>query len=306
MSTEPIPVTRKVTVPELRRRKAAGERFCVVTAADYPSARAAEAAGIDVVLVGDSLGMVELGYPTTLRVTMDEMVHHARAVSRGARRPLLVGDMPFLSYQVRPDDAVSNAGRFVKEAGLDAVKLEGGRVSLPAVAAILSAGIPVMGHVGLTPQSINLLGGYRTQGRDADGARRVLDDARALEEAGCFSIVLEAIPSRLAAAVTSRLSVPTIGIGAGPSCDAQVLVSHDLLGLNPDQPPRFVKRYEALYDRMVDALKAYRADVVSGEFPAEEHGYSMPEAEWHAFEERLDSEESGRSALARRGPREAA
>ncbi len=290
MSKEPLPIQRKVTAPGLRRRKEAGEKFSVVTACDFPSAHAAEEAGIDVLLVGDSLGMVELGYQNTLPVTMDEMVHHCRAVSRGARRPLLVGDMPFLSYQVRPEEAVANAGRFVKESGMDAIKLEGAGPMLGAVRAILDAGIPVMGHVGLTPQSIHRLGGYRVQGKDREGARRVLDDALALEEAGCFAVVLEAVPARLAALVTSRLRIPTVGIGAGAGCDAQVLVAHDLLGLLPGVTPRFVKRYESLYERMVKALSAYRADVESGAFPAAEHTYEMPDEEWDALEAEFPGE----------------
>ncbi len=236
MSKEVSLHKNKVTAPELLRRKERGERFSVVTAADYPSARAAEEAGIDLLLVGDSLAMVELGYPNTLPVTMDEMVHHCRAVARGARRPLLIGDMPFLSYQIRPEDAVANAGRFVKDGGMDGVKLEGGCDMVATVRAILAAGMPVMGHVGLLPQSIHRLGGYKVQGKDHESARRVLDDALALEEAGCFAIVLEAIPARLASLVTARLKIPTIGIGAGAGCDAQVLVSHDLLGLLVERP----------------------------------------------------------------------
>lgn len=283
MSKHSRVVREKVTVLDLLRLKKRGERFSVLTATDYPSARACDEAGVDVLLVGDSLGMVELGYETTLPVTMEEMLHHARAVARGARRPLLVGDLPFLSYQVRLDEAVSNAGRFVKEAGMNAVKLEGGRDRVPAVRAILSAGIPVMGHVGLTPQSSNRLGGFRVQGRDRDAARKILDDALALEQAGCFAIVLEAVPARLAALVTSRLSVPTVGIGAGAGCDAQVLVAHDLLGLLPEEPPRFVKRYESLYERMVASFRAYREDVAAGAFPAEANGYEMPEDEWSAL-----------------------
>ncbi len=290
MSKEPVPIQRKVTAPGLQRRKEVGEKFSVVTACDLPSARAAEEAGLDVLLVGDSLGMVELGYQNTLPVTMDEMIHHCRAVSRGARRPLLVGDMPFLSYQVRPAEAVANAGRFVKEGGMDAVKLEGAGPMLGAVRAILDAGIPVMGHVGLTPQSIHRLGGYRVQGKDRESARKIMDDALALEAAGCFAVVLEAVPARLAALVTSRLLIPTVGIGAGAGCDAQVLVAHDLLGLLPGVTARFVKRYESLYERMVEALSAYRVDVESGVFPAAEHTYEMPDEEWDALEAALGEE----------------
>ena len=307
MSKEPFPIQRKVTAPGLRRRKESGEKFSVVTACDFPSARSAEEAGIDVLLVGDSLGMVELGYQNTLPVTMDEMVHHCRAVARGARRPLLVGDLPFLSYQVSPGEAVANAGRFVKEGGMDAVKLEGAGGMLGAVRAILEAGVPVMGHVGLTPQSIHRLGGFRVQGKDRESARRILDDALALEEAGCFSVVLEAVPGRLAALVTSRLRIPTVGIGAGVACDAQVLVAHDLLGLLPGVTARFVKRYESLYERMTEAFSAYRADVESGAFPMAEHAYEMPDEEWEALEAELSDAEAvpeRRAAVRdRRGPR---
>jgi 3-methyl-2-oxobutanoate hydroxymethyltransferase len=293
MSKEPIPIYRKVTFPELLRRKEAGRRFSVVTACDYPSALASEEAGIDVLLVGDSLGMVELGYSNTLPVTMDEMVHHARAVSRGARRPLLVGDLPFLSYQIDPKEAVANAGRFVKEGGMDGVKLEGAGPMLDAVKGIVAAGIPVMGHVGLTPQSVHHLGGFKVQGKDRYGAWKILEDALALEGAGCAAIVLEAIPARLAEAITSRLQIPTIGIGAGPGCDGQVLVAHDLLGLLPGVTPRFVRRYESLYERTVEALRSYRSDVEGGSFPAAEHLYEMPEEEWLAWKARLDRENNG-------------
>jgi 3-methyl-2-oxobutanoate hydroxymethyltransferase len=237
---------------------------------------------VDGILVGDSLAMVVLGHPNTLSVTMDEMLHHARAVARGAQRPLLIGDMPFLSYQADEAEAVRNAGRFL-QAGMDAVKLEGGRPVAPTVAALVRAGIPVQGHVGLTPQSIHALGGWKVQGRTADAARALLEDALALEDAGCFSIVLESVPDRLAAYLTDRLSIPTIGIGAGAGTSGQVLVAHDLLGLFDRFTPKFVKRYAELGAAMREAFAAYRADVAARAFPGPEHSYSMTDEEWDAF-----------------------
>jgi len=265
----------KVTTLALRRKKAAGERITMLTAYDYPTALALDQAGIDSILVGDSLGMVVLGYDNTLPVTMDEMIHHCRAVARGARRPLLIGDMPFLSYQVSPEEAVRNAGRFLQQGGMDAVKVEGGRERLPAIGAILQAGIPVMGHVGLTPQSIHQLGGFRPQGRTAQAAVKLLGDAIALEEAGCFAIVLESIPQEWGEEVSRRLSIPTIGIGAGAGCDGQVLVTHDLLGLFERFTPRFARQYADLHGEMKRAFAAYIRDVEAGQFPATEHSLAM-------------------------------
>jgi 3-methyl-2-oxobutanoate hydroxymethyltransferase len=256
----------------------------MLTAYDYPTALALEREGIDAILVGDSLGMVVLGYPNTLPVTMNEMLHHCRAVARGARTPLLIGDMPFMSYQVSVEEAVRNAGRFLQEGGMEAVKLEGGRERLAAVRAIVQAGIPVMGHLGLTPQSLGLLGGFRPQGRTASAAKDLLEDALALEEAGCFSIVLESIPARLAALVSQELSIPTIGIGAGVDCDGQVLVTHDLLGLFDRFTPRFVKQYADLNAVMRQAFHAYMGDVTARRFPAEEHSVEMPDEEWQALQ----------------------
>ncbi|MDO9348775.1 MAG: 3-methyl-2-oxobutanoate hydroxymethyltransferase, partial [Anaerolineales bacterium] len=224
-------VRKKVTTLTLRQKKARGEPISMLTAYDYPTALAMDQAGLDAILVGDSLGMVVLGYPNTLPVTMEEMLHHCRAVARGAKSALLIGDMPFMSYQVSVEDALRNAGRFLQEGSMDAVKLEGGRERLDAVRAILGAGIPVMGHLGLTPQSVHQLGGFRPQGRTAVAAKRLLEDALLLEEAGCFGLVLESVPARLAELVTGRVHIPTIGIGAGAGCDGQVLVTHDLLGL---------------------------------------------------------------------------
>jgi 3-methyl-2-oxobutanoate hydroxymethyltransferase len=272
----------KVTVHTLREKRGRGEPIAMVTAYDYPTARAADEAGVDAILVGDSLAMVVLGHPNTLSVTMDEMLHHARAVARGAQRALLVGDMPFLSYQADESEAVRNAGRFL-QAGMDAVKLEGGRSFAPTAAAIVRAGIPVQGHVGLTPQSIHALGGWKVQGRTAHAARELLEDALALQEAGCFSVVLESVPDRLAAYVTERLSIPTIGIGAGASTSGQVLVAHDLLGLFDRFTPKFVKRYAELGAAMREAFAAYRADVTARTFPGPEHSYSMTDAEWDGF-----------------------
>jgi 3-methyl-2-oxobutanoate hydroxymethyltransferase len=287
MSMQPEPAAgesrARTTVLTLAEKKRRGEPITMLTACDYPTARAVDQAGIDAILVGDSLAMVALGHATTLAVTMDEMLHHARAVSRGATRALLVGDMPFMSYQADTSDAVRNAGRFLKEAGMHAVKLEGGRSYAETVRAIVRAGIPVQGHVGLTPQSVNALGGFRVQGRTAEAARGLLEDALALQQAGCFAIVLEAVPERLAAHVTQRLSVPTIGIGAGAGTDGQVLVTHDLLGLYDGAPAKFVKRYAQLGLAVREAVASYRRDVETRAFPAPEHAYAMPEAEWQAF-----------------------
>jgi 3-methyl-2-oxobutanoate hydroxymethyltransferase len=264
----------------LRQKKERGQPITMLTAYDYPTAILLERAGIDAILVGDSLGMVVLGYENTLPVTMDEMIHHCKAVARGARTPLLIGDMPFLSYQVSVSEAVRNAGRFLQEGGMDAVKLEGGRERLEAIRAIVQAGIPVMGHLGLTPQSVHQLGGFRPQGRTARAAQRLLEDARLLEEAGCFAIVLESVPARLATLISQRLSIPTIGIGAGPGCDGQVLVTHDLLGLFERFTPRFVKRYAQLHAEIERAFREYIQDVEARHFPAAEHTVEMSEEEW--------------------------
>ncbi|MCX6069492.1 MAG: 3-methyl-2-oxobutanoate hydroxymethyltransferase [Chloroflexi bacterium] len=271
---------KKVTPLTFREKKAAGQPITMLTGTDLPMAQALDEAGLDSVLVGDSLGMVVLGYETTLPVTMDEMLHHCRAVARGTRRALCIGDMPFLSYQVSEEEAVRNAGRFLQEGGMEAVKLEGGRERLTAVKAVIGAGIPVMGHLGLTPQSVHMLGGFRPQARTAEAARRLLEDALVLEEAGCFSIVLESIPARLAALVSKRLPIPTIGIGAGAGCDGQVLVTHDLLGMFDRFTPRFVRQYADLHDEMVRAFRAYKCDVEAHRFPADEHTIDMAEEEW--------------------------
>lgn len=287
MSTGPSPAPGKVTVTTLRQKHERREPITMVTAYDFPTARIADEAGLDAILVGDSLAMVVLGQPDTLSVTMDEMLHHARAVRRGASRALLIGDMPFMSYQADEAEALRNAGRFLKEAGMEAVKLEGGRSVAPAVRRIVRAGIPVQGHVGLTPQSVNALGGWKVQGRTAAAARSLLEDALALEDAGCFSVVLESVPDRVAAHITERLTIPTVGIGAGPGTSGQVLVLHDLLGLFDRFTPRFVKRYAELGEAARQALAAFRADVQSGAFPGAEHSYSIDDEEWRAFLESI-------------------
>jgi 3-methyl-2-oxobutanoate hydroxymethyltransferase len=273
----------KTTVLTFRDKHREGRPLALVTAYDFPTARAADEAGVDGILVGDSLAMVVLGHPNTLAVTMDEMLHHARAVSRGARAALLIGDLPFLSYQADEAEAVRNAGRFLAEAGMDAVKLEGGKAFVPTIRAIVRAGIPVQGHIGLTPQRANALGGFRVQGKTAPEAQVLLDDARALEDAGCFSIVLEAVPDRLAAFVTEHVTIPTVGIGAGPGTSGQILVLHDLIGLTVGHSPRFVKRYADVGGDIQRAIAAYKADVESRAFPAAEHSYPMAEEEWAAF-----------------------
>jgi 3-methyl-2-oxobutanoate hydroxymethyltransferase len=274
---------KKVTTLTLRQKKERGEPITMLTAYDYPSALAVDQAGVDVILVGDSLAMVVLGYENTLSVTMDDMLHHSRAVARGAKFALLIGDMPFMSYQVSVEEAVRNAGRFLQQGGMDAVKLEGGAERVPAIEAIVSAGIPVMGHLGLTPQSVNQLGGFRPQAKNAAAARKLLDDAIALEAAGCFSIVLESVPARLAEYVSKRLSVATIGIGAGAGCDGQVLVTHDMLGLFDRFTPKFVKKYANLHTEMQRAIGAYIDDVETRRFPAPEHTVNMPDTEWDEF-----------------------
>jgi len=279
---------KKVTTRTYRLKKKRGEIITMLTAYDYPTALAVDKAGIDSILVGDSLGMVVLGYENTLPVTMEDMLHHCRAVSRGAKYALLIGDMPFMSYQTSVDKAVENAGRFLQEAGMDAVKLEGGREVVETVRAIVEAGIPVMGHIGLTPQTISKLGGYKVQGKTVDSARRLLADALALEEAGCFSIVLEAVPAPVGKIVSQQLTIPTIGIGAGAGCDGQVLVFHDVLGLFDRFTPKFVKKYAELKKPMLAALEAYRTEVESRAFPAEAHSYSIDDEEWRKIKEQLD------------------
>ncbi|MCI0371300.1 MAG: 3-methyl-2-oxobutanoate hydroxymethyltransferase [candidate division NC10 bacterium] len=269
----------RVTVTAVRAMKARGERLVMLTAYDTPTARLLDAAGVDIILVGDSLAMVALGYETTLPVTLEEMLHHTRAVARGAARALVVGDLPFLSYQVSREEALRSAGRMLKEGNAQAVKLEGGLEVAGTVAALVEAGIPVMGHIGLTPQAVHRMGGYKVQGRSADAAARLVQDAVALERAGAFSLVLEGLPWQVAGAVTEAVSIPTIGIGAGPRCDGQVLVTNDLLGLFDEFTPKFVKRYANLRETLLQAFGQFREEVRSGSFPGPEHSFSLEAGE---------------------------
>jgi len=260
---------KPVRIPDLRAMKESGTKIAVLTAYDATMARLLDRAGIDVILVGDSVGMVVLGYDNTIPVTLDMMVHHTRAVTRGATRALVVADMPFLTYQINPDEAIRSAGRLLQEGGAAAIKLEGGRAVLDVVRRMTDYGIPVMGHLGLTPQSVHALGGFRQQAQDSDSASRLLNDARDLEDAGAFSIVLESIPADLACKVTSAIKIPTIGIGAGPHCDGQVLVSYDAFGLNDTVVPPFVRQYAQLAKTIVGATRAYIDEVRAGQFPQE-------------------------------------
>jgi 3-methyl-2-oxobutanoate hydroxymethyltransferase len=262
------------TVPDVLRFKAEGRRFAMLTAYDYTTARLADEAEIPILLVGDSLGMVVLGHPTTLPVTLDDIVHHAAAVARGSTGALLVGDLPFMSYQPSVEMAMVSAGRLLREAGMHAVKVEGAGPVVESVHRLTTAGVPVMAHLGLTPQSVHAIGGFRVRGRTADAAERILNDARELEEAGAFGLVLEAVPVELARTVTQALRIPTIGIGAGPHCDGQVLVVNDMLGLTTGRVPRFVKRYANLGEQAVEAMRAFAREVGDGEFPAPEHTYA--------------------------------
>jgi 3-methyl-2-oxobutanoate hydroxymethyltransferase len=289
MTTESQTAPARFTLPELAAMKPRGEKIVMVTAYDAPGARLADEVGIELILVGDSAAMVVLGHDSTVPATVDEMIVLTRAARRGAQRALLVADMPFGSFQVSDGEAVANAVRFVKEADADAVKLEGGGASLSRVRAIVGAGIPVMGHIGLTPQSATMLGGYKAQGRTAAKARALLADAQALQDAGCFAIVLEAVPAPVATRVSQALRIPTIGIGAGPGCDGQVLVWHDLLGLTEGRAPKFVKRFGHVAEDIRMALSTYAAEVRGGTFPADEHAYGIPEEELALFESELDS-----------------
>lgn len=277
------PAPGKLPLPELADLKRRGEKIAMVTAYDAPSGRIADAAGVDMILVGDSAAMVVLGYDSTVPASMDEMVMLTSAVTRGARRPLVIADMPFGTFQISDEDALRNAIRFVKEAGADGVKVEGGGPTISRVRALVGAGIPVMGHIGLTPQSATMLGGFKAQGRSAEQARQLLAAARELETAGCFALVLEAVPVAVAKRVTETLSIPTIGIGAGAECDGQVLVWHDLLGLYAGRAPRFVRQYANLAPEITSALERFVADVRSGAFPEEKHTYAMPAEELEVF-----------------------
>ena len=269
---------KKLTIPDIRNRKN-DVPIAELTAYDYPWAKVADSAGIDVVLVGDSLGMVVLGYPDTVSVTMEEMIHHTKAVVRGVERALVITDMPFGSYNSSIPAAINNATRILKEGRADAVKVEGGVSMAATVAAIVNAGIPVQGHIGLTPQTATSLGGFKVQGKSAQAAKQLLDDAKALEDAGCFSIVLEAIPAPLAERITQTISIPTIGIGAGPGCDGQVLVIHDLVGLYDRFTPKFVKQYAKINEPILEALRQYKAEVENRSFPTEAHSFTMKSEE---------------------------
>jgi 3-methyl-2-oxobutanoate hydroxymethyltransferase len=290
MSTRPrtpapsTPAPGKLPLPELGEMKRRGDRIVMVTAYDAPAARLADEAGVELVLVGDSAAMVMLGHESTVPVTLDEMIFLTRAVTRAARRPLVIGDLPFGSYEISDEQAVGSAIRMVKEGGADLVKLEGAGRMVARARAIAESNIGVQGHIGLTPQSATKLGGFKAQGRSADAALRLLDDALALQEAGCFSIVLEAVPAPIAARITELLDVPTIGIGAGASCDGQVLVWHDMLGMYSGAVPRFVKRYADIAEEIGDALAAYAQDVRTGAFPEEQHTYAIPDEELDRFE----------------------
>jgi len=267
----------KITINTLREKKVRKEPITFLTAYDYPFAVLEQKAGIDVILVGDSMGMVVFGYDSTLPVTMDLMIPHVKAVRLGAPDVYLAADMPYMSYQVSKSDAIRNGGRFMAECGCDAVKLEGGREMAETVRAMVDATIPVMGHIGLTPQSVAALGGYKAQGRDVETARRLVEDAAILEGAGVSSLLLEAVPPEVAAIITRRASVPVFGIGAGPHCDGQVLVIHDMIGMFDRHTPKFVKKYKEIGEQIVEALEEFKKDVLSGAFPAKEHCYPMPE-----------------------------
>ena len=270
---------KKITITDLNNKKRDGKKITMLTAYDYPIARLVDEAGIDSILVGDSLGMVVLGYESTVPVTMDDMIHHAKAVRRGTKYAFLVGDMPFMSYQVSKEEAIRNAGRFMKEALCDAVKLEGGREVFDVTKAIVDAGVPVLGHIGLTPQTISKLGGYKIQGKTAGAAKSLLEEALGLQKAGCFAVVLECVPDKVAKLITEKLNIPTISCGAGVYCDGQVLVTNDMLGLFDRFVPKFVKQYVKLSGHILSGMKQYKEEVEKGIFPDEEHSFTIKEEE---------------------------
>ncbi len=270
---------KKITITDLQNKKRDGKKITMLTAYDYPTAKIIDEAGIDSILVGDSLGMVVLGLDSTVPVTMDMMIHHAMAARRGTKYAFLIGDMPFMSYQISKEEAIRNAGRFMKEAGCDAVKLEGGDEVLDVTIAIVNAGIPVLGHLGLTPQTASKLGGFKVQGKDAEGANKILEQALKLERAGCFAIVLECVPDKVAKLITEKLNIPTISCGAGPFCDGQVLVTNDMIGIFDRFVPKFVKQYIKLAPMILDAVKRYKDEVESGKFPDEAHSFTIKEEE---------------------------
>lgn len=266
---------KPITITDLKKKKRTQEKIVMITAYDFPSAKLADQAGVDLILVGDSLGMVVLGYDTTLPVTVDDMVHHTKAVTRGTNHAFVVTDLPFLSYHGAFEQTLKNAGRMIQEGSAKAVKLEGGREMADTIQKLTQAGIPVMGHIGLTPQSVNQLGGFKVQGKDQAAAKRLIEDAKILEEAGCFAIVLECIPGALSDAISKELTIPTIGIGAGVHCDGQVLVYHDILGYGSEHIPKFVKKYTEIGDQIGNAIRNYCTEVRNGSFPQEEHTYSV-------------------------------
>lgn len=284
---------RKTTILNIAKKKTQGKPITMLTAYDYSSGLLVDEAGIDLILVGDSLGMVMLGLESTVPVTMEEMLHHCRAVGRGAKYAYLVGDMPFMSYQASIPEAIKNAGRFLKEGMMDAVKLEGGSETGTTVRSIVNAGIPVMGHIGLTPQSASKLGGYRVQGRTSENASRLLEDALVLEDSGCFSVVIEAVPAPVAEQISNRLTIPTIGIGAGPDCDGQVLVYHDVVGLFDRFTPSFVKQYANVGQIVHDAISAFAQEVRDGGFPTDAHTYAIDDDELEAFYRTIKQEPDG-------------
>ncbi len=277
----------KVTVKDVQKAKEEGRKLVMLTAYDYPFGLMADEAGVDIVLVGDSLGMVVMGLDGTVAVTMENMIHHIQAVVRGCKNPLVVGDMPFMSYNTSIREAIINAGRLMKEGGCDVVKLEGGVDFAPTVEAIVKAGIPVQGHIGLTPQTASALGGFVMQGKNAEAAKKIIDDAKALEDAGVFSMIIEAVPAPLAALVAEAVKVPVIGIGAGVDVDGQVLVTHDMVGLFDKFVPKFVKQYTKIRPIIIDAIKAYKDDVAESQFPAPEHSFKMPDEALEALKEKL-------------------
>ena len=260
---------RKMTIPDIQRKKQEGRKITLLTAYDYPSGRLIDEAGVDIILIGDSLAMTVLGYESTVPITMDEMVHHAKAVKRGVKYGLIVGDMPFMTYNIGEKETVRNAGKFIKEGGCGAVKIEGGIEMAAIVKTLVKAGIPVLGHIGLTPQTATQLGGFKVQGKDAKSAQRLIDSALALEKAGCFAVILECVPDKLAKLITEKLEIPTIGIGAGVYCDGQALVTNDMIGLFDRFTPKFVKKYADLWPLLLNAFKRYKDEVEGGKFPTE-------------------------------------
>jgi 3-methyl-2-oxobutanoate hydroxymethyltransferase len=278
----------KMSLPQLFEMKRQGRKITMVTAYDYPTGVLVDRAGMDIVLVGDSLGMTILGYSSTLPVTMEDMVKHTRGVTTGCKYAFVLGDMPYMSYQCSTSEAVANAGRLMAEGGCDGVKLEGGVTMAPAVAAITAAGVPVMGHLGLTPQSMSMLGGFKVQGKGAAGAKRLVEDARAIEEAGAFAILLECVPTKVAGLITRRTSVPVISIGAGPECDGQLLIFHDMFGLYPNFTPKFAKQYANVGEVIVSGLSQYCEEVRAGAFPEKQHCFSIPDDEFKRLTAELD------------------